>query len=65
MWFKFMALSVTYLYIALVAAAVAQSVKHPGLRFLKRGATELMRVRFPVVTSELGKILAMLSMRQI
>ena len=37
------------------AAAVAKSVKHPGLRSLKRGATELSWICFPVVEYELGK----------
>ena len=32
----------------IAAAAVAQSVKRPGLRSLKRGATKLTWVRFPV-----------------
>ena len=31
----------------------------------KRGSTELTRVRFPVMASEVGKIVAVLSMRQI
>ena len=37
------------------AAAVAQSVKHSGLKFLSRAATELTWVQFPVAASEGGK----------
>ena len=57
-------IKILLLYIkVLVLAAVAQSVKHPGLRSLKRGATELMQVQFLVAVWELGKILAVLSLR--
>ena len=45
----------TISFINLAAAAVAQLVKLSGLRSLKRGATELTRVRFLVVAWELGK----------
>ena len=46
-------IKILLLYIkVLVLAAVAQSVKHPGLRSLKRGATELMQVQFLVAAWE-------------
>ena len=39
---------ISYVTIKYVTAKVAHSVKLPGSRSLKRGATELTRVRFPV-----------------
>ena len=42
-------------YVGVAAAAVAKSVKHPGLRSLKRGAAELTWVGFPVVAKEQEK----------
>ena len=52
----------TMSYVA--AATVAQSVKRPGLRSRKRGATELTWVWLPVMAQSIGKILATPSMRQ-
>ena len=39
---------ISFVTIKYATAKVAHSVKLPGLRSLKRGATELTRVRFPV-----------------
>ena len=47
--------TITEIRICFAAAAVAQWVKHPELRSLKRGATELTQVIFPVAALELGK----------
>ena len=46
------------------AAAVAQSVKCPELRSLKRGTTELTQVRVPAASQEVAKIPATPFMRQ-
>ena len=45
-----------YLWLLLEVAAVAQLVKRTGLRSLKRVATELTWVWFPVGAKEVGKI---------
>ena len=45
-------------------AMVAQSIKRPGLRSLKRGAINLTWVLFPVAPKEVGNILSAPSIRR-
>ena len=52
---RFKDLSYVLIFSKEAVAAKAQLVKHPGLRPLKRGTTELKRVQFPIMPLEAGK----------